>query len=80
MNLHAENAQLNVIELLLTKLEEIEFQVRNYKKVIAFSKDHADFYIDMQRKCFSDPETLRAWKIFITMAKLSLDNVKGITE
>jgi hypothetical protein len=80
MNLHAENAQLNVIELLQTKLAEIEFQVRNYKKVIAFSKDHADFYIYLQRKTLANQEIYKAWKIFIAMAKLSLDNVKGITE
>ena len=44
MNLHTENAQQNVIKLLSEKISDLEFQVRNSKKVIDFNKGYVILY------------------------------------
>lgn len=80
MNLHASNAQQNVIDLLNEKLNGLKFEVRNYEKVIGFSKDHAEFYLDMQRKIIADPEIMKAWKIFIAITKMAIDSTEGVTQ
>ena len=80
MNLHTENAQQNVIKLLSEKISDLEFQVRNSKKVIDFIKPYAIFYLLMQQKIINDENIMNAWKRFIAMTKLTIDKEKGITE
>ena len=80
MTMHEINGQLSVIEQLEKDLKQEEFMIRNLEKCINFSKDHAEFYLNMQRKILSDEKIGLLWKNLITIIKLSSEkSVKGIT-
>ena len=80
MTMHEINGQLLVIEKLEKDLKHEEFMAKNLEKCIDFSKDYAEFYLDMQKKILSDEDLGLHWRNLITIIKLSTEkSVKGIT-